>query len=810
MRINNLFISGLAVVAASLMVGLPACDDSPDDVTSSAEALTSNGVTATLALTADWQDGYTAKVTFSNSNAVAITSWQVTIALNQSTVSSGPWECASSINGSTLTMSPNGGSSIPVGNESFFCSFNGSHPGGTHNHPTLATLTVNGGTGAGGASGSTGRGGTTGAAGRGGTTGAAGRGGTTGMAGRGGTTGSAGTTGSGAGGSAGGTASGGNGFYRMERLNRGLVAVQQTNGVYVGWRMFGFEPSNVSYKVYRGATNIRTVTDSTNFLDSSGTSSSTYTVRPVIGGVEGASSETASVWTQNYLRVPLQIPPGGTTPGAPTCEIPNEAYTYSANDASVGDVDGDGRYEIILKWDPSNAKDNSQSGCTGNVFIDAYRLDGTRLWRIDLGRNIRAGAHYTQFIVYDFDNDGRAEMAVKTAPGTKDGTGQFLHTGPAANDNDNDDYRSVANAAGRTGYILTGAEYLTVFDGQTGAERATVAFDVPRGTVSAWGDNYGNRVDRFLATAAYLDGTGMASFVMARGYYTRSTLTAWNFRNNQITPLWKFDSNVSGSQYAGQGAHSLSVANVDGDNGQEIIYGAMTVDDNGAGKCSSGNKHGDALHVGDFNPSRPGIEVFMCNEDGTRPAHYVRDAATCAVLQAGPTNGADTGRCVADDILASNPGAEMWSSSVTGLFSASTNANLGTKPSSQNFLIWWDADETRELEDGTAITKYSPAGTLQSCSACASNNGTKSTPALTADLYGDWREEIIWRESNNAALRIYTTTNVTTRRIFTLMHDPQYRVAVSWQNVAYNQPPHPSFHIGSGMATPAAPNITVR
>jgi rhamnogalacturonan endolyase len=520
------------------------------------------------------------------------------------------------------------------------------------------------------------------------------------------------------------------------------------------------------------------------------------------------------VWAQQYLRIPLMVPPGGTTPGSPTCTTANESYTYSANDASAGDLDGDGAYEIILKWDPSNAKDNSQSGCTGNVYLDAYKLNGTRMWRIDLGPNIRAGAHYTQFVVADYDGDGRAEMAVKTAPGTRDGTGAFLKLGPAANDDDAALYRSINNTGGRTGFILTGPEYLTVFNGMTGAEMATINFDQARGTVSSWGDDYGNRVDRFLATAAYLDNTGMPSFVMARGYYTRTTLTAWNWRGGQLTQLWKFDSNTTARDsmnrpYTTQGAHSLSVANVDADNGQEIIYGAMTIDHNGAGLCSSGNNHGDALHVGDFNPSRPGIEVFMCNEDGARPAHYVRDPVTCANIQASAVNGEDTGRCVADDILASNPGAEMWSSSVTGLFSTSTNANVGSKPGPTNFLIWWDADETRELEDGTSISKYG-GSTLLSASGCASNNGTKSTPTLTADLLGDWREEIIWRESNSSALRLYTTTAVTARRIYTLMHDPMYRVAISWQNTAYNQPPHPSFHIGSGMAAPPAPNITVR
>ena len=631
--------------------------------------------------------------------------------------------------------------------------------------------------------------------------GAPGSSGAVGVAGSAGSTGSTGNT-------------GGNGFYRMERLNRGLVAVSASNGVYVGWRMFGFEydassPANVSYNVYRNGAKVANVTNSTNYQDTTGTSSATYTVRPVIGGVEGAASETAKVLSQQYLSVPLQVPAAGTTPAS--CPTPSEAYTYSANDASPGDADGDGVYELFLKWDPSNAQDNSKAGCTGNVFMDAYKVDGTRLWRIDLGPNIRAGAHYTQFVVYDFDGDGKAEMAVKTAPGTKDGTGQFLKLGPAANDTDSMSYRNS------DGYVLSGPEYLTVFNGQTGAEMATVDFDQARGTVSAWGDSYGNRVDRFLSTAAYLDSTGLPSFVMARGYYTRATLSAWNFRDGKLTELWKFDSNVTpkdnaGHPYTGQGSHSMTVANVDDDPGQEIMYGAATIDNTGAGLCSTGFNHGDAIHAGDLVPSRPGLEFFMCNEDGEHPAYHLRDAKTCAILQQGPVNGADTGRCVAEDVDAESPGAEMWSSSTTGLFSATSNKSVGSGPGSTNFLVWWDGDETRELEDANHIEKYSAGTTsrLLTATGCTSNNGTKSTPALTADLFGDWREEVVWRETDSKALRIYTTTALTTRRIYTLMHDPQYRMQVSSEQTGYNQPPHTGFHIGSGMAVPAAPAITVK
>jgi len=614
------------------------------------------------------------------------------------------------------------------------------------------------------------------------------------------------------------------GHYQMEALTRGVVAVQVDGGVYVGWRMFGYEydpqnKGNIAYNLYRDGGRIARVTDSTNYLDKDGTTSSAYSVRAVVAGIEGTDSGNASVWAQNYLRIPVDIPPAGVTPGSPICESPSEGYTYDANDGSVGDLDGDGEYEIVLKWTPTNAKDNAQSGCTGNVYLDAYKLSGKRLWRIDLGVNIRAGAHYTQFLVYDFDGDGKAEVAMKTAPGTKDGTGAFLHTGPAASDDDSADFRSVANASGKTGYILTGPEYLTVFAGATGAELASVDFDVPRGDVGSWGDDYGNRVDLFLASVGFVSDTGSGkgatgrpSLIMGRGYANRTTLTAWNWRGGQLVEIWKTDSAESdaGAILPGQGAHSMALADVDGDGAQEIIFGAATLNSDGTPRCSTNYGHGDALHVGDLVPSRPGLEIFMPHESNAVPIFDVRAAENCAILSAGPILTSDTTRGVADDISPLYDGAEAWTNNSGGVFSASTGAIVDGKTTpSLNFLIYWDADESRELEDGTAITKYG-GGTLQSCSACAANNGSKATPVITADLLGDWREEIIWREAGNTALRFYTTTDVTARRLFTLMHDPQYRMQVSSEQTGYNQPPHTSFHLGGGMVDPPKPDIHLK
>jgi rhamnogalacturonan endolyase len=566
-----------------------------------------------------------------------------------------------------------------------------------------------------------------------------------------------------------------------ERLDRGLISVRSDKGNFVSWRLLGSDPARIAFNVYRGAVKVTAtpLTTATSFLDAGAPADATYTVRPVVDGAE-LNSVMADAPVRPFATsqdIPLQIPPGGTTPSG-------EAYTYTANDASVGDLDGDGQYEIVLKWDPTNAKDNSQSGYTGNVYLDAYRLNGTRLWRIDLGRNIRAGAHYTQFQVFDYDGDGRAEVATKTADGTRSGTGQVIGSASA-------DHRNSS------GYILAGPEFLSVFRGTDGAVLATADFVPPRGNVSSWGDNYGNRVDRFLAGTAYVDGS-RPSIIMARGYYTRSVISAWDFRNGALTRRWTFDSNSStnGTAWTGKGNHQLSVADVDADGRDEIMYGSMAINDNGAGLWQNNTHHGDAYHVGDFIPSRAGLEVFKPSEWTSEPTHWMGDARTGQILWSAPSCGCDNGRGVAADIWAGNPGAEAWSSSVAGLRSGTSGAQVASrKPGSTNFVIWWDGDAQRELLDGTHIDKYGTSGDtrLLTGSGVASNNGTKATPALSADILGDWREEVIWRTSDNRALRIYSTTDPTSIRRASLMQDRQYRLAIAWQNTAYNQPPHPSF-----------------
>lgn len=578
---------------------------------------------------------------------------------------------------------------------------------------------------------------------------------------------------------------------QMETLDRGVVVVPANEGGnLVSWRMLRSDSLAIRFNVYRDGTllNPEPITDRTNFVDAGGSAGSTYTVRAVLKGVPQAATAPAGVWNAGYLSIPLSPPPAGSD------------FTYSPNDASVGDLDGDGQYDIVLKWDPSNSKDNSQSGVTGDVYIDAYRLDGTRLWRINLGRNIRAGAHYTQFMVYDFDGDGRAEVMMKTADATVDGTGQVIGDGAA-------DYRNA------NGYVLAGPEYLSVFNGQSGAAMATIPYNPPRhpdtmspssGQLSTlWGDGYGNRVDRFLAGVAYLDGT-RPSAVFARGYYTRTTLWAVDWRNGQLTQRWFFDSDVAGSQYRGQGNHQLAIADVDGDQRDEIIYGAMALDDNGTALWNSDLKHGDAMHVTDHIPSRPGLEKYGVHEDFRNNGGVgssMLDARTGEVIWSTPST-RDIGRGAAMDIDPRHPGSEAWATSSNNLYAA-TGELIGTRrPGPVNGAIWWDGDLLRELNDGRTIDKWNwetgSSTRLLDPSGTVSVNGTKANPSLSADILGDWREELILPSEDARELRIYATPYSTTRRLRTLMHDPVYRLSVAWQNVAYNQPPHTGFFLGEG------------
>lgn len=595
----------------------------------------------------------------------------------------------------------------------------------------------------------------------------------------------------------------------MEKLDRGVSAVPAGNNkAFVSWRLLADDEMQTGFNLYKSVAGAKFIKlnktplqGATAFIDEKydSTKAQSYCVRAVVKGKELAASKpfVLVAFSQPYFSIKLQTPTG-----------------YTPNDGSVGDVDGDGQYEVFIHQ-TGRARDNSQAGMTDPPIIQAYRLDGTLLWSINLGKNIREGAHYTQFMVYDFDSDGKAEIAMKTADGSIDAKGNVI----------GDSTKDWRNARG---YILSGPEYLTMFDGLTGKALSTVDYIAPRypskpdpteaELKAMWGDGYGNRMDRFLACVAYLDGVH-PSLVMCRGYYTRTILAAWDFKDKKLVSRWVFDTNEGYPKYAGQGNHNLTVADVDNDGKDEIVYGAMTVDDDGKGLYTTGLGHGDALHVSDLDPTRPGMEVFDIQERFDDAGANFRDAKTGEVIwkkasvKAGE-DGEGPGRGLALDVDPRYPGMECWvaGAGISGMFDAKGN-KISEKTPSVNMGIFWDGDVLRELLNGTTIDKwdYENSKTVRMLEAaqynCVRNNGTKSNPVLSADIWGDWREEVIYRTTDNNELRIFSTPIPTERRFVTFMHDPQYRLSIAWQNVGYNQPPHPSFYVGEGMKVPPKANI---
>jgi len=596
---------------------------------------------------------------------------------------------------------------------------------------------------------------------------------------------------------------------QAEWLDRGVIALSSGNGIFISWRLRADEyAGDVKFNIYRNGEKLNnTPLSATNYLDSGGKAGDTYKVETLLGNYVIGSDESVAV-DKNYLSIPVQKPADGVN------RI-GETYTYSLNDASVGDLDGDGEYEIIVKWYPSNAIDSSQSGLTGPTIFDAYKLDGTLLWRMDMGLNLTSGAHYHQFLVYDFDGDGRSEMFIKTADGTTvygATNGIFDSSKIICQIGNQEDNGRYVNDSGK---VEGGPEYISIFDGETGKVIDTIEYQFPVDyNPIAWGDDWYNRSDRFLAAVAYLDGK-TPSAVFGRGYYERTTFVAYKLVDGKLVTEWIFDTDKDGRQYMGLGNHNLSVADIDNDGFDEIIAGALTLDHDGTvlyamdgAMNREKGSHGDAMHVGAFDPDMEGLQVFSVFEDPAVASMQYRDAATGETFMSYYAS-KDTGRGVAANI-SSEPGYEFWGTAdftdiqkgsglynVKGKVLADDWRALGL---SANFALYWDGDLQQELLDDISITKYNEetnyVDTIIEFTGCVSNNGTKATPALQADILGDWREEVVMPSDDSTELRIYSTTIPTGYRIYTLMHDHVYRMGIAWQNVAYNQPPHISFYLG--------------
>jgi rhamnogalacturonan endolyase len=603
----------------------------------------------------------------------------------------------------------------------------------------------------------------------------------------------------------------------MEKLDRGVVAVNNGEGaVFVSWRLFGTDSPDVGFDLYRSSNGAQAVRlndaplrGGTNFTDLSADLSVDNSYYVTIASARGRREDPGVPYTlpagsgaDNYLSIPLRTVEG-----------------YSPNDGSVGDLDGDGRYEIVVHL-VGTGYDNAFAGATTEPIFQAYKLDGTFLWEINLGRNIREGAHYTQFMVYDLNGDGRAEFVCKTADGTRDGKGVVIGDpnavwveGPEAVAPSRDRLGAVSTPQGPMasleGRILSGPEYLTVFSGLTGEALSTTDYLPARGNIEEWGDAYGNRSERYLAGIACLDGV-MPSVIMSRGYYGKAGISAWDFVDGKLQLRWLIDSTDPGRELLrGQGNHHLSIADVDSDGRDEIVFGACVVDDDGSILNSTGLGHGNAMHVTDIDPERPGLEVWQGHE--SRPVEYgvdLHDALTGEVIWGRPVP-AGGNRLMAADIDPRYPGIEVWTDQ---LYSSKGEVISQKQPSSINFKIWWDGDRLAELFDVNHISKWnwvdSTTQRIFTAEGSLSNNGSKNTPVLIADILGDWREELILRSEDNSRIRIYTTDIPTDVRLYTLMHDPHYRLSIAWQNVAYNQPPHTGFFLGEGMNPPPVPNIT--
>lgn len=647
----------------------------------------------------------------------------------------------------------------------------------------------------------------------------------------------------------------------IETLNRGVVALPASDkGNFVSWRLLSTDAKDVTFDVLRdGKVIAQNIKGATSLTDAEGTKDSQYIVRTNQNGKQDVSA-AVTAWAEPYLSLPLNRPAEGVSPDG-------RKYSYTPNDCSTGDVDGDGEYEIILKWDPSNAHDNAHNGYTGNVILDCYKLNGKQLWRVDLGKNIRAGAHYTQFLVYDFDGDGKSEMICKTAPGSVDGKGQFVSE--AATDKTIKKADNSASYVEENGRILSGPEYLTVFSGVDGRALHTIYYNPNRAfgyggdaryDTKGWGDGApGNRGERYLACVAFLDGKDKnPSAVMCRGYYTRSNLWAVDFDGKELSTHWLHVSpspsewyvenakgkviakanNLKASAY-GQGAHSLAVGDVDGDGCDEITYGSAAINNDGTLLYSTGLGHGDAQHLGDLDPDRPGLEYFMPHEARPYGSDF-RDARTGEILFR-EFDRQDTGRGICADIDPNHRGAEFWCSAARKIHAVNGDVIAETESwTPQNFRIYWDGDPYDELiGNGSArfapgtrntldpqqgnnmnqqnrnrgmrplptyyIAKWNGSGCdhvllngkdLSDYGSSSSCNGTKATPCLQADLFGDWREELVlFDASDRAHLNIFTTNIPTEYRVPTLMHDHVYRMGIAWQNAAYNQPPHLGYYL---------------
>ena len=621
-----------------------------------------------------------------------------------------------------------------------------------------------------------------------------------------------------------------------EKLNRAPVAVKTSQGILVSWRYLNAD-GDATFSLYRNGTLVKSgIAGVTNYLDADGNPGDTYKVESSMGG-----EAVCTAWDNMFTKITIP------RPAARMSKDGSLKGEYRPDDISVGDVDGDGDYELVVKWLPNNQRDPGEDGAASATYIDCYEMDGTQKWRIDVGDGVRSGHHTTQFLVYDFDGDGKAEVIFKTAPDSKDGLGNYVTQAGNATIKAIEPSTVTVNSEGR---VTQGAEFLTVFNGETGAAMHTIFYtpsrsmsDFPYSDTSyssSWGDDSYNYGERYNAAVAYLDGVNnLPSAILQRGYMTACYIWAVDWNGTALKTRWLHKGSskwqwcvvdAAGTELAnettdpvtsqgkssfGQGVHGISIGDVNGDGYDDICIGAATIGHDGKLLCATGFGHGDAMHLTDLCPDRPGLEVMMPHEQS--PFGWdVHDATTGEVLF-DATGEKDNDSGLACDFVPGKYGSEFWSSADDVMRSCVDGSTVHNGKPDTNFRIYWTGDPFDQSFDGqydatngcapricswntesNAIVTFQEFAEYDKPQTC---NTTKATPCLQADLLGDWREEVImtsyeadWSDPN-CELLIFSTPEPTAYRVPCLMEDHMYRLGIAWQNSSYNQPPHLGYYL---------------
>ena len=626
----------------------------------------------------------------------------------------------------------------------------------------------------------------------------------------------------------------------------------------ISWRLLKTDPSNVAFDIYKsvdGETEVKLnekpISNTTSWVDADIDVSKTNVYRVTLANQAETLCDytfTSEMAEKFYHEIRLNM------------NVPDASITYSPDDIQLGDLDGDGELEIVVKREPYDGA-NMGVWFNGTTLLEAYKMDGTFLWRIDLGINIRSGSHYTSYVLYDFDGDGLCEIAFRSSEGTKFADGKIItdangkvndyrnrqtdgkgwYSGAAIARDQND-----PSTATTCGLIMEGPEYISICRGYDGREITRIG-NIPRGGEGSkvsrakywseyWGDDFGNRMDRFFIGVAYLDGipdetTGVRvanpSLIISRGIYKNWQVWALDLKGNELVPRWKFDTADHSSKWLAMCSHCFRVADLDGDGRDEILYGSAAIDDDGSELWCSGNGHGDILHVGKFIKDRSGLQIVASFEEskdyegqGNGYACQVIDARDGSMITGHgrnlPVDASDVGRCIVADVDPDSPDFEYWSSTQEGMFSCNGTGLVSTTyPTGiangvmYNVAIYWSGQSTREMYDRTCIVSYKDNPDVNKTNKKRllsfkdaygtndGNHGTKYNPCYYGDFLGDYREEVILGSSDNKSIYIFSTNHPTTHRLPHLMTDHNYDMSQAMQNMGYNQGTNLGYYVGA-------------